>query len=123
MNSLLNRKMQEIQELQEIAEVYWMQKGYADEPSILQLGVKDVTGKEVLTPFPKEMIFSPVMNVLITVILSKASKESVVFFPWDSAVLSDAVNEARQKYPYTGATWSNEAQARLYDCVEPEFKF
>lgn len=123
MRELLNRKMQEIQELQEIKEVYWMQKGYSDEPNTLRLGVKDVTEKEVLIPFPKEMMLSPVMNVLIVVILSKASKEGIIFLPWNSSDLVDAVNEARQKHPYTGETWINEAQARMCDYIEPIYKF
>lgn len=115
--------MQEIQELQDITEVYWKQKGYADEPHTLQVGVKDINGKEVLTPFPKELLFSPVMNVLIVIVLSKASKDGIVILPWDLTILSDAVNAARKRFPYTGEMWINEAQARLYDYIEPEYKF
>ena len=123
MKEFLNRKVKEIQELQEIKEVYWMQKGYSDEPNTLRLGIKDVNEKEVLIPFPKEMMLSPVMNVLIVVILSKASEEGIVFLPWDSSDLVDAINEARKKYPYIGETWVNEAQARMCDCIEPIYKF
>lgn len=123
MNNLLIRKIQEIQELQDITEVYWKQKGYADEPHTLQVGVKDVNGKEVLTPFPKELLFSPVMNVLIVIVLSKASNDGIVILPWDLTILSDEVNAARKRFPYTGEMWINEAQARLYDYIEPEYKF
>lgn len=110
----------EIGELSEISEVAW--HTIEDEPTEkAYVSVKDVDGREIEIIMNNRYGEPILMNCVLVSVLMGHILQRVVF-PWCSDI-QIPVNEARQKYPYTGKRWINEAKSRMYDSIPPEYKF
>lgn len=110
----------EIGKLSEISEVAW--HTIDDEPTEkAYVSVKDVDGREIEIIMNNRFGEPILMNCVLVSVLMGHILQRVVFPWWQD--ISKPINEARQKYPYTGERWRNEAKSRMYDSIPPEYKF